>query len=259
VTVDDMTPDGVDDDVRRNREWWDGDADAYQAAHREQFDRELLAWGVWGIPEADVGALGDVTGADVLELGCGAAQWSVGLALEGAVPIGLDVSGAQLRHARRRARRARARVPLVQASATTLPFCDESFDVVCCDHGATSFCDPRLVVPEVARVLRRGGRLVFCTATPLLYMTYDAPRDRQGRRLRNPWFGRRRWEFGDGTVDWCVPTGEWLRLFAAHGMAADDLVELQPPADATTTFDGYVPLAWARRWPAEQIWKVRKR
>jgi SAM-dependent methyltransferase len=254
-----VTTDDPHDAVRRNRAWWDADADAYQAAHREQFDREPLAWGVWGIPEAEVGAIGDVAGADVLELGCGAAQWSVGLAHAGAHPVGLDVSASQLRHARARSQKAGVLVPLVLASATMLPFRDACFDLVCCDHGATSFCDPQLLVPEAARVLRPGGRLVFCTATPLLYMTYDAPRDVQGRRLRNPWFGRRRWEFGDGTVDYCVPPGEWLRLFDAHGMSAVDLVELQPSPDATTTFDDYVPLAWARRWPAEQIWKVRKR
>jgi ubiquinone/menaquinone biosynthesis C-methylase UbiE len=147
----------------------------------------------------------------------------------------------------------------VHASATALPFGGVSFDVVFCDHGATSFCDPEQLVPEVSRVLRPGGRLVFCVATPLLYLTYDAERDRQGRKLRTPWFGRRRWEFGDGTVDYCIPTGEWLRLFTEHGMSAEDLVELRPDEGATTTFEGYVPLAWARRWPAEHIWKVRKR
>ena len=76
---------------RTNRAFWDADADAYQAVHAEQFDRELCAWGVWGVPESELGVLGDVDGRDVLELGCGAAQWSVGLAHRGARAVGLDL------------------------------------------------------------------------------------------------------------------------------------------------------------------------
>jgi hypothetical protein len=33
--------------------------------------------GVWQIPESELNVLGDVAGLDVLELGCGAAQWSI--------------------------------------------------------------------------------------------------------------------------------------------------------------------------------------
>ena len=67
------------------------------------------------------------------------------------------------------------------------------------------------------------------------------------------------WQFDGGTTDYCVPTGEWLRLFPAHGLVAEDLVELRAPKGATTTYDWLAPYRWARRWPAEQIWKVRKR
>jgi len=149
-------------------------------------------------------------------------------------------------------------VSLLLASASAMPVADASFDVVFCDHGAMSFCDPAASVPEVARLLRPGGLLAFSAATPLLYLTYDATRDRQTRKLRHRAFGRREWSFGDGTTDFCVPTGEWLRLFHAHGLVPEDLVELRAPKGATTTYSGYVPYRWARRWPAEQIWKVRK-
>ena len=59
-----------------NRRFWDVDADAYQSIHGGRLADEPLAWGVWRIPEADVGALDDVRDRDVLELGCGAAQWT---------------------------------------------------------------------------------------------------------------------------------------------------------------------------------------
>ncbi len=59
-----------------------------------------MAWGVWQIPEKELGVLGDVRGRDILELGCGAAQWSIALAKAGANPVGLDISENQLAHAR---------------------------------------------------------------------------------------------------------------------------------------------------------------
>jgi SAM-dependent methyltransferase len=245
-----------------NRRFWDADADAYQRVHGTRLRHAARAWGVWRIPESKLNVLGDIDGADVLELGCGAAEWSIALAGIGARPVGVDQSRSQLAHARAAVARSREQadpcVMLVLASATALPFADESFDVVFGDHGAMSFCDPAASVPEVARLLRPGGLLAFSTATPLLYLTYDARRDRQSRRLRSSAFGRRHWRFGNGTSDYVVPTGEWLSRFRDSGLVAEDLIELRAPKGATTTFSSFAPYKWARRWPAEQIWKVRK-
>jgi SAM-dependent methyltransferase len=244
---------------RHNREFWDADADDYQAVHGGDLAGRALAWGAWRIPEAELGVLGDVGGLDVLELGCGAGQWSVALAARAARPVGLDQSLAQLKHAVANRDAARVAVPLVAASGEAVPFRDASFDVVFCDHGAMSFCDPRVTVAEVARLLRPGGRLAFCHATPLIYLTWDERRERQDTRLHRSYFGLGRLELGDGTIDFQIPHGEWFRLFHAHGFSVEDLVELRPPEDATTTYDDFAPHDWARRWPAEQIWKARKR
>ncbi|HEX4491743.1 MAG TPA: class I SAM-dependent methyltransferase [Acidimicrobiia bacterium] len=246
------------DAERRNRQFWDKDADAYQDRHGGRLQHTARAWGVWRIPEDELHVLGDIEGRDVLELGCGAAQWSVALAADGARTTGVDQSRAQLTHARDAVDHAGVAVSLLLASATAVPIADQSFDIVFCDHGAMSFCDPAQSVPEVARLLRPGGLLAFSAATPLVYFTYDEVRDRQTRRLRNRAFGRREWSGDDGTSDFCVPTGEWLRRFHAHGLVPEDLIELRAPKGATTTFADYVPYRWARRWPAEQIWKVRK-
>jgi hypothetical protein len=35
-------------------------------------------------------------------------------------------------------------------------------------------------------------------------------------------------------------------------------VELRPPAGAMTTYDEYVDHEWAARWPAEEIWVLRR-
>ena len=60
-----------------------------------------------------------------------------------------------------------------------------------------------------------------------------------------------------GDVSYALPYGEWIRLFRRHGLVVDDLIELQPPADATTTYT-FLGREWARRWPGEQIWVVSK-
>jgi hypothetical protein len=38
----------------------------------------------------------------------------------------------------------------------------------------------------------------------------------------------------------------------------EDLLELRPAADATSTYRDAVDRDWARRWPMEHIWRVRK-
>ena len=68
-----------------NRERWDELSDAYQERHGGQLEKSGgTAWGVWQIPESELRILGEVDGLDVLEFGCGAAQWSIALAGEGA-------------------------------------------------------------------------------------------------------------------------------------------------------------------------------
>ncbi len=245
-------------DDRHNRAFWDADADDYQAVHGAELAAAALGWGVWRIPEAELHVLGDITGRDMLELGCGAAQWSAALAEAGARPVGLDLSAVQLVHARRHQATREVQFPLVQASGAAAPFAAGSFDIVFADHGAFSFCAPELAVAEAARLLRSGGLLAFCASTPLLYMTWDESADRQSRRLHRSYFDLGRIRHDQGTTDHVVPTGEWIGLFRHHGLVVEDLIELQAPDGASTTFVDYAPADWARRWPAEQIWRVRR-
>ena len=156
--------------VRRNRTSWNAWSAEYQAKHGPQLDEKPLAWGVWGIPESELDILGDLSGKQVLELGCGGAQWSRFLAERGFDVVGIDLSESQLAHARRTSA---PELRLLQANAEACPFGDASFDVVFCDHGATSFCDPRRVVPEAARLLRDGGLFAFNIASPLLDLCWD--------------------------------------------------------------------------------------
>ncbi len=177
--------------ARKNRAHWDREADAYQAQHGEQLARAPLAWGVWSIPERDLRVLGDVNGKDVLEFGCGGAQWSIALAKLGARCVGLDNSERQLNYAREAMRAAGIEFPLVHASAEATPLPDASFDIVFCDHGAMSFTDPERSVPEAARLLRPGGLFAFNAETPLHFIAFDEVNDRISTQLQTSYFENR--------------------------------------------------------------------
>ena len=77
-------------DAAKNRAFWDGLSDEYQQRHADTL--RGAAWGTWQIPEAELQVLGDVRDKDVLELGCGAARFSIALARLGARCVGLDNS-----------------------------------------------------------------------------------------------------------------------------------------------------------------------
>ncbi len=245
--------------ARRNRQSWNETADAYQQEHGTFLEASGgLAWGVWQIPEAELQILGDVRGKDMLELGCGAAQWSIALAKAGARPVGLDLSDRQLEHARTLMAQAGIEFPLVHASAEAVPLPDASFDIVFCDYGATTFSDPFRTVPEAARLLRPGGLFAFSHSSPILSIAWAADAERPGDQLIADYFGMHQFVYED-TIDFNLPYGAWIKLFREHGFEVEDLIETRPAADAVSTYRGELEREWSRRWHAECIWRVRLR
>jgi SAM-dependent methyltransferase len=245
------------EEALRNRAYWDRTSDEYQERHRDFIRRPEPRWGVWQIPESELEVLGEVSGKDVLELGCGAAQWSILLAKQGARVIGLDNSARQLEHARLLMAEARVDFQLIHSSAEEVPLPDESFDVVFCDHGAFSFADPYKLVPEAGRLLRPGGLLAFSTSSPFTAVCENEADERVEPKLHRAYFGLRKLGHGD-LVQYQLPYGEWIRLFRSNGFVVEDLIEPRPAADATSTYWDESERDWARRWPSESIWKARK-
>jgi SAM-dependent methyltransferase len=240
-------------DAALNRAYWDGYSDEYQQAHGEQLRTEL-AWGTCAAPERRVQALGDVRGRDVLEYGCGAAQWSIFLTRRGARVTGLDNSARQLAHARALMAEYGVEVPLIHAPAESVPLRDRCLDLVFCDHGAMSYADPRVTLPEVARLLRPGGRLVFNLITPFTSVCWNDALERPDEALHHGYFDLDKWIDTGGFVSYELGYGDWIRQFRRHGFVVDDLIELRPPARATSSYLSAEEKAWARRWPHEHIW-----
>ena len=172
--------------------------------------------------------------------------------------VGVDLSPGMLAVARESAAQSGlTNFDAVEADATTLPqFADGSFDAV---TSATSllYMPAAAALREWARVLRPGGLLAFSMPSPLLDLVFDMKAETVGERLLNDY-----WELGriedEATVDFQLRYGDWIRLFRASGLELIDLIELRAPEDADTTYE-LAPHKWARRWPAENIWKARKR
>ncbi len=245
--------------IRQNLALWQKQAKSYDRRFRTVLGgAKAASWGLWRIPESKLGAIGDPRGQDILEIGCGAARWSIALARRGGRAVGLDLTPAQLAHAVRNVHASRLHLPLVRGDAERLPFADASFDVVFCDWGALTFTDPYRSVPEAARVLRQGGRLVFATSSPFRAVTQDRRSDRMRRTLAYNYFGLHRIEYRDDEVNFVLPYGEWIRLFTENGLTVVALHETQPAPREHSRYLRRSEEAWARRWPLESIWVTRR-
>jgi SAM-dependent methyltransferase len=244
------------DELRRNREVWrsvnaqftDADAGARWAAPE-------VTWGLFGHPESELGVLGDVAGLDVVEVGSGTAYLSAWLARRGARPVALDLSHDQLATATRCQERTGVRFPVVEADGAELPLASSSFDLVVSEYGAGPWCDPRRWVPEAARVLRSGGRLVFLTNSVLAALCVPSDSGPAGDRLLRGQADLDPVAWPGGGVEHHPGHGEWIRVLVAAGFVVDALHELSPPAGAAEhEWYEIVTPAWAGRWPAEDLW-----
>lgn len=154
-------------------------------------DNSSLIVGVYASPvfqEAEayhMAALGDVRGLHVLDYGCGSGGTTVQLLARGARVTGFDISATRLQEARRRAANepGGASTGLLQCAAERLPFRDGTFDAVL-GKQILHHLDLKIAVPEIARVLRPGGRAVFLE--PLIHNPILEGYRRLTPHLRSP-------------------------------------------------------------------------
>lgn len=258
-----MSTGSEDDETEsaRNRRVWSAvnarftDADA-----ASRWAESEISWGLFRLPERDLRILGDLAAADVLELGCGTAYLSAWMARAGARPIAVDLSRPQLESARRCQERFGTAFPLVEATAEQIPLRSGAFDLVVSEYGAGAWGDPTAWLPEAARVLRPGGRLVFLTNSPLACLCVPADEGFAGDRLLRPQRDLFRVAWPGGGIEYHPGHGDWIRLLVEAGFVVDALHELYPPGDAAT-HEHYdiVTAEWARQWPAEDLWVAHRR
>jgi len=255
-----LAPEPVSPDyVFRNRTHWDNNAPEWIEMGRRAWSHEP-SWGIWGVPETELQLLPPLEGRAALEIGCGTGYVSAWLARAGARPIGLDSSGAQLATAATLQAEYDLRFPLIHGVGEYLPFGPETFDLVISEYGSAIWSDPRLWIPEAARVLRAGGHLVFL-ANSILFMLVAPELDgvpAETTLLRQQ-FGIHRFEWpDDDAVEFHLSHGDMIALLRSTGFEILDLVEIQAPEGSPETRFN-VPREWALRWPSEEVWRVRKR
>jgi SAM-dependent methyltransferase len=252
---------GWSDDAEKNRAvWTKSNAEYTDRRARDAWAVEEIEWGVWDVPESQVGVLGDVDGLDVVELGCGTAYFSAWLARRGARPVGVDVTPAQLETARRMQRETGLEFPLVEADAGATGLPGARFDLVLSEYGASIWVDPYRWIPEAARLLRPGGRLVFLRNSTLVVLCYpDDEEAPASERLQRPQRGLHRLEWPAEGVEFHLGHGDWIDLLRGNGFEIERLAELYPPEGARDhSYYVGATLEWARQWPAEEIWVARK-
>jgi SAM-dependent methyltransferase len=252
-------PSPAPDYIERNRHAWEQWATSHIAAGRRAWQADELTWGIWSTPESELGLLeGFVEGDDSIELGCGTAAISAWLTRRHFRAVAVDFARAQIRTATALQREFEVAFSLVGGNAEQVAFDNESFDLAVSEYGVSLWSDPVNWLPEVHRLLRPEGRLVFITNSALLLTCTPPGGGLPSDRLVRDYFSRYRLEFeNDGAVEFHVTHGEWVRLLRSTGFVIDDLIEVQPSPKAAPSVE-LVESEWARRWPSEEIWVAHK-
>ena len=203
----------------------------------------------------------DMSGSRAIELGCGTGYVSAWMARRGARVFALDNSAKQLATATRLLAQHGLESDLVHASAEQIPVADAQFDFAISEYGAAIWCDPFIWISEAHRVLKPGGCLTFLGTHPLALLATPDSGDLCEPMLHRPYFGLhmqdwRNVKIDAGGIEFNLPLSRWLELFRQTGFEVKNYQELQAPTGASTAFS--IPADWARNWPAEQVWQLRK-
>ena len=141
----------------------------YYAATKTKFLRTLAAAGDTDDIRSEVG---DLKVSRVLDIGCGIGQALYPLAVaDGIMGVGVDVSEESLRIGREiyLEKFPEARISFVRSMAESLPFEDESFDLVNCGL-ALPYMDNARAISEMSRVMRPDGILLLKIHHPRFYL-----------------------------------------------------------------------------------------
>lgn len=255
----------LSDHVAENRRYWDAMAEEWVTSGEQAWEQEAR-WGEWRIPNTELPLLADdMTGQRAIELGCGTGYVSAWMRRRGASVYAIDNSEAQLATARRLSGvHGLDDIEWVHGNAETVAQSDGSFDFAISEYGAAIWCEPASWITEVHRLLRPGGELVFLGNHPLAIVC--SPVDGSlpvTECLERPYFDLGRLDWRDaveepGGIEFNLPISSWIRLFHEIGFDVIDYVEIKAPESATGR-NGTVTADWAKRFPSEQVWRIRRR
>ncbi len=252
------------DYLTTNRDIWNADAANWATIARTLWSLEAPRWGNWGNADEGLNLLpADMNDMDAIELGCGTGYVSAWMERRGARVTAIDISIEQLSTARQLASEYDVEIAFIEGNAEDTGLPDASFDFAISEYGASIWCDPKKWLPEAWRLLRPGGTLVFLGNHPLSLVcspTNGAPAERMlHRSYRNMWGAD--WtevEFEPTGICFNLTMSAWLDLFSEIGFVFTKYQELYAP-EWTCGTRAAVPADWAKDYPVEQVWQVRKK
>ncbi len=130
------------------RDGWDANAPAYDAVVLPGTEQGFVPL---------LGALGDLQGADLIEVCSGTGNLAGRAVARGARVTGIDAASGMVNIAAA----ACPQGSFQEGDGQALPFDDASFDGVACSFGLLHMSQPDKAIGEAARVLRPGGRYAF--------------------------------------------------------------------------------------------------
>lgn len=251
------------DHVTANRDIWNADAPNWVTRGAAMWHRADPVWGCWDNPEAEVGMLpGDMAGRAAVELGCGTGYVSAWMARRGATVTAIDISAKQLATARALNAEDGLAITFAEGNAEATGLPGGAFDFAISEYGASIWCPAEAFLAEAARLLRPGGALVFLGNHPLSLICSPLSGAPAERALHRPYRGMWGADWREVEIE---PTGVcfnltmqgWMEAFTKAGFAVERYRELYAGPGAEGVI-GAIPAEWAKDYPVEQVWWLRK-
>lgn len=235
--------------------------------YQKQFNlpTDAAHYGPFAPNESQLRLLGHVAGRRILELGCGGGQCSIAFAREGAECVAVDLSDAQIEHARALAEQEGVVAAFYQSDMAAFlgSQSEAAFDIVFSAYALQYVDDLASLFRETWRVLRPGGLFVFSLDHPLSDVVSHG-----GEKVCfiRSYFqrGRMEWEWEYGAAGERSPfysfhrtVGDFLNLLTDAGFVVERLLEPEPTNEhdlwgAVVDFERHTVI------PATIIWKSRK-
>ena len=225
------------------RAQWNYAAEAYD--RRQSTGGDYYRYEFFG--PAQVALCGDVSGRTVLDLGCGAGYFSREMAKRGAKVTGVDISPAQIKHARQHETEEPLGVTYVVLDASDAPaqFPPGSFDLVTSCVALQDMSEPEQAIRGAFALVKPDGRFVTsithpCTDTPYREWERDATGNKLALKI-NDYFDRgpfeftwpaTRYSYQFTTTGLHTTLSEWLTWVIGAGFVLRRIQEPRPTEQA---------------------------
>jgi len=208
--------------------------------------------------------LGDVSGKNVLDLGCGEGGYSRELSRKGALVTAVDCAENAIKYCISVAEEEQLKIAYyVRNSCDLYDITDDSFDIVLASMMLMDCEDFEGTVKEIARVLKPSGKLFASVCHPCFHVSGGIGRQDKGidkKVVVSNYYKPTEWEApisrGNVKVIWRHRTIEdYVKMFIKCGLTITDLNEPIPTEEQATVS---VDVAWMRKIPIFLFWELRK-